>query len=147
MTKTRVDGTGFLLFLDLLSQFYQGFEPVNPPPYYEPGAMKFLSPQKPPLPIFDIFDPSALPPWEQPERKAMELVVLRMTPAQLTEIHDAVTKGSETLRVSRVDVVVALLARCLTDVEPESKPIDTIWNVINVRRSIPLSCRARLSLW
>lgn len=67
----------------------------------------------------------------------MEFVALRLTAAQLAEIHSSVTKGIEHLRVPRADAVVGLLARCLSEVEPESKPIDTIQYVINVR---PLTC-------
>ena len=40
------------------------------------------------------YDLSAPPPWELPERKAMEFVGFRQTPAPLTEIHDSVTKGA-----------------------------------------------------
>ena len=65
----------------------------------------------------------------------MQLVAFRLTAAQLADVHRTVNRGKEHLRISRVDVVVGLLARCLSDVEPESKPIDTIINVINVRSS------------
>ena len=36
-------------------------------------------------------------------------------------------------RIARADIVVGLLARCLSEVEPESNPIDTITYVVNVR--------------
>lgn len=67
----------------------------------------------------------------------MDFVALRLTAAQLAEIHGTVTQGKEHLRISRVDVVVGLIARCLSEVELESKPIDTILNVVNVR---PFNC-------
>ena len=63
----------------------------------------------------------------------MDFVAFRLTAAQLTEIHRAVTKGMKHLRIARADMVVGLLARCLSEVEPESKPIDTISYVVNVR--------------
>jgi hypothetical protein len=62
----------------------------------------------------------------------MDFVGFRLTATQLVEIHGTVTEGQETLWLSRVDVVVGLLARCLAEVEPESKPVDTVLNVINV---------------
>ena len=134
-----VDGSGLLLFLRLLSQLYQGLGPIDPPPYYEPEAIKFTEPLTTPSQIFHRCDPSAPPPWEQPERKAMDFVAFRLTATQLAEIHNSVTKGVEHLRISRVDTVVGLLVRCLSEVEPESKPIDTVSYVINVRALTYLS--------
>lgn len=63
----------------------------------------------------------------------MEFVAFRLTAMQLAKIHGTVTRGKEHMRISRVDVMAGLLARCLSEVEPESKPIDTILNVVNVR--------------
>jgi len=63
----------------------------------------------------------------------MEFVVFRLTATQLKEMHNAVAKGMEHLMMSRVDPVVGLVARCLSEVEPESKPIDTISHVVNHR--------------
>lgn len=63
----------------------------------------------------------------------MEFVALRLTATQLAEMHATVTKGTEYLRISRVDVIAGLLAQCLSDVEPESMPINTILNMVNVR--------------
>ncbi|KAF9647752.1 hypothetical protein BDM02DRAFT_2523331 [Thelephora ganbajun] len=130
------DGFGLLIFLKLLSRLYQGLEPIDPPPHYEPEAIKFTEQSETPSAALKIYDLSVPPPWEQPERKAMEFVAFQLTAAQLTEIHNSVTKGVEHLRISRVDTVVGLLARCLSEVEPESKPIDTITYVINVCASV-----------
>ena len=63
----------------------------------------------------------------------MEFAAFRLTATQLTEIHNSVTKGIEHLRITRMDIVTGLLARCLSEVEPESKPIDTISYVVDVR--------------
>ena len=139
MEVISVDGSGFMMFLRLLSQRYQGLGPIDPPPYYEPGAIKFTEPSKAPSPVFNNYDPSAPPPWERPEVKAMEFVAFRLTAAQLVEIHGSVAKGMEHLRMSRVDTVVGLLARCLSEVEPELEPIDTVSYVINVRAVVCLS--------
>ena len=65
----------------------------------------------------------------------MEFAAFRLTATQLAEVHKTVTQGKEHLWVSKVGVVVGLLARCLSEIEPESKPIDTIVNVVNVRSS------------
>jgi len=127
------DGFALTLFLRLLSRLYQGLGPVNPPPYYEPEAIKFAEPSRAPRSIYNRYDPSAPLPWEQPERTAMEWVAFRLTATQLTEIHNRVTKGKEHLKILRVDMVVGLLVRCLSEVEPESKPIDTVLYVINHR--------------
>jgi hypothetical protein len=132
MNIVPVDGTGLLFFLRSLSQFYQGLRPADPLPYYEPEAIKFPDPVNAPLAILHRYNPLAPPPWEDPDRITMDFVALRLTPTQLAEIHGTVTQGKEHLRISRVDVVVGLLARCLSEVEPESKPIDTILNVVNV---------------
>ena len=128
-----VDGPGGLVFLRQLSQLYQGLGPIDPPPCYEPKAIKFPEPQKPPSPIYRRYDLSASPPWEQPERKAMELVAFRLKPTQLTELRNYVAKATGQPRITRVDVVVGLLAQCLSEVEYESKPIDTISFVTIVR--------------
>jgi len=66
----------------------------------------------------------------------MEFVAFRLTAAQLTEIYSSVTKGAKHLRITMVGVVTAMLARCLSEVEPEFKPIDTISHVANVRAPI-----------
>lgn len=123
------------MFLRLLSQLYQDLGPIDPPPYYEPEAIKFRDPLETPSHIFHIYHPPT-PPWEHPERKLMEFVAFRLTATQLAEIHNTIAKGTEHLRISRVDVVVALLALCLSETEPEAKPIDTISYVINVRLMI-----------
>jgi len=134
MEITSVDGTGAVLFFKHLSQLYQGLAPIGPPPYYEPEAIKFTEPLRDPSPICDCFDPlTATPPWEQPEREAMQFVAFRLTATQLTEIHNCVTKGMEHQRITRMDTVVGLLARCLSEVDFESKPIDTVSYVVNVR--------------
>jgi len=122
LTKNiSVDGTSFLLFFRHLSQLYQGLGPIDPPPYYEPEAVKFPEP------------PKALSTWEQPWGNGMEFVAFRLTAKQLTEIHNSAMKGIEHSRITRMDIVTGLLARCLSEAEPESKPIDTISYAINVR--------------
>jgi len=126
---TSVDGSGYLLFFRHLSQLYQGLGPIDPPPHYEPEAIKYPESLKVPLPLRDS---AASPPWKQPEGEAMDFVAFRLTAAQLTEIHNSVTKGMEHPRITRMDTVTGLLARCLSEVEPESKPIDTISYIINV---------------
>ena len=130
---SSVDTPGFLMLFRHLSQLYQGLGPVGPPPYYEPKAIEFPEPSKPPSPRYHHYDLSATPPWEQPERKAMEFVAFRLTTLQLAEIRNYVTKGIGSSRITRVDLVLALLARCLSEVEPESKPIDNISYVVDVR--------------
>ena len=132
LTRTiPVDAFGAVLFLRLLSQIYQGLEPLDPPPYYEPEALKFTeSSEAPSTPLLG-YDPF-VPPWEKPERRALELVTFRFTATQLTEMHNSVTKGVKHLRISKVDMMAGLLARCLSEVEPESRPIDSIMYLINV---------------
>ena len=124
------------MFLNHLSQLYQGLVPIDPAPYYEPKAIRFSEPVRDPSPTYRRYDLSVPPPWEQPERKAMEFVAIRLTATQLTEIRNSVTKGMRQPGVTRIDVVVALFARCLSEVEPESKPIDAVSYVVNVRVSI-----------
>jgi len=134
LTKmTSVDAHGFLVFFKQVSQLYQGVGPIDPPPYLEPEAIKFAEPLKPPSPLFDRLDLSAPLPWTQPGWRAPEFVGFRLTDTQLSEIHNSVAKGNEDSRITRMDTVVGLLARCLSEIEPESKPIDTISYLINVR--------------
>ena len=121
-----------MMFFGILSQLYQGLGPIRPPPYHEPEAVKFTESPEFPHPALLCDDLSA-PLWKQPGRMAMEFVAFRLTAKQLTELHNGVVKGTEGLRMSKVDPVVGLLSRCLSEVEPESKPIDTISHVVNVR--------------
>jgi len=133
LTKTTSDdGFGFLMFFRHLSQLYQG-GPIDPPPHHEPKAIKFEEPSKVSPPLFVHVDPSAPSPWEQPDWRAPEFVTVRLTGTQLTEIHKSVTKGREHPRTTEMGTMLGLFARCLSEVEPESKPIDTITYVINVR--------------
>ena len=124
------------MFFNHLSQLYQGLGPVGPPPYYEPKAIRFAEPLGTPSPIFRCYDLSAPPLGEQPERKVMEFVAFRLAATQLTEIRNYVTKGMKESSIARVDVVVALLARCISEVEPETKPIDAVSYVVNVREFV-----------
>jgi len=130
---TSADFDGLLLFLRQLSQLYQGLGPIDPPPHYEPEAIKFTEPLKPPTLPYYPFDPSAPPPWLQPGWRAPELVVFRLTDKQLTEIHNSVTKGVEHPGLASKDTLVGLLARCLSEIEPETKPIDLMAYLFNVR--------------
>jgi len=130
---TSVDGAGFLLFFRQLSQLYQGLGTIDSPPYHEPEAIKFAEPLMAPSSPFDHVGLSDPFPMERPEWGAPEFVALRLTDAQLTEIRNFVTKGIKHPKITRVDTVVGLFALCLSDVEPESKPIDTISYLINVR--------------
>ena len=133
LTKMRsVDGVGFLLFFRQLSQLYQGLGPIDPLPYHEPEAIRFAEPLKAPSSPFNRFDPSVPLPWEQPGWRAPDFVAFKLTDTQLTEIRNFVAKGIKHPRITRVDTVVGLLARCVSEVEPESKPIDTISYLINV---------------
>ena len=134
LTKmTSVDGTSFLMFFRHLSQLYQGLGPIDPPPYYEPEPIEFPESPKALSPPCNRIDSLAPPPWRQPEGDGVEFVAFRLTATQLTEIHNFVTKGAGHSRVTKMDTVTGLLARCLSEVEPESKPIDTIPYVVNVR--------------
>jgi len=132
-----VDAFGYLMDL---SQQYQGLGPIGPSPYYESKAIGFAEPPEAPSPTYRRYDLSASPPWEQPERKAMELVAFRLTAAQLTEVHSSMTKGVKHLRITRVGVAMGLLARCLSEVEPEFKPTDTVSYVVNVRPFVASPC-------
>ena len=120
------------MFFKQLSQLYQGLGPIDPPPYYEPEAIKFGEPSKTSSPICDLLDPSAPSMREQSEKEAMDFVAFRLTATQLTEIHNSVTKGIERPRIARMDTVVGLLAQCLSEVESEFKLIDTISYTVNV---------------
>ena len=128
-----VDLTGYLMFFKQLSQLYQGLGPIDPPPYYESEAIEFAEPLKAPSPLYDRFNLSDPSLWEEPKGGLPEFVTFRLTDAQLTEIRNSVTKGVEDSRITRMDTLVGLLARCLSDIEPESKPVDTISYLVNVR--------------
>jgi len=140
MGMISVDAASHLLFVRLLSQLCQGLGPIDPPPCYEMEAIECAGPLEAPPPTRPRHDPSTPPPWEQREGKPIEFMGIRLTAAQLAEIHGSVTKGMRHPRVApRVDIMVGLLARCLSEIEPESKPIDTISYVVNVRAFACLS--------
>jgi len=54
----------------------------------------------------------------------MGFIEFRLTAAQLPENHNLVMKGTKHLGIARMDAVVRLLARCLSEVKPEPEPID-----------------------
>ena len=76
----------------------------------------------------------------------MEFVAFRLSATQLTEIHNSVTNGVKHLKITRLGLVMALLARCLSEVEPESRPIDEISYVTNVRSFVD-SPATRLTIY
>jgi len=129
---TSGDGAGFLLFFRHLSQLYQGLEPIDPPPYHEPEPVEFAEPLNAPSPPCDHSDPLVTPSWMGGEMKPIEFVAFRLTAAQLTEIHNSLTKDVEGTKITKMDTLLGLLARCLSEVESESEPIDTIAYTINV---------------
>jgi len=132
ISHALLDGDIMLLFCNSISQLYQGLEPADPP-FYESEPIRFAEPVKMASPVYPLYDLSAPPPWKHPDRKEMEFVRFRLTVRQLTELQKGVINGMEHLRISRADTVVGLLARCLSEIEPESKPIDTISHVVNHR--------------
>ena len=142
MKMDIVDAAGAIMFYETISQFYQGLGPIDSPLWYEPEALKFPETNTQ-FTVLDRFDPLGPAPWDRPDRRAMDFVAFRLTSAQLAEIHATTTKGNENLRVSRADLLTGLLARCFSEIE--SKPIKTIWNVINVRLLVAVPM-ARLNL-
>lgn len=122
----------------MLSQYYQGLDCSDPVPYYEPrAAISRDIPSVTRLPQ-PLYDPSARPfPWDDPSIcPPSTLFTFRMTKDQYEEIHRSITEFSETIdgpvRLSRLDVLVGMIAQAHTACDPENPPITRVLHMINV---------------
>ena len=129
-----------LQFLRLLSQNYQGLEPLDPPPSYEkPPAYPFNPDDYGdiPLPDYTHFYPfRETPPHLEPGRKKPDRVKIRMTASQVAQVQKGVVAQCPDENppiISRQDVVVALLAYCVSKSDPETAPVQHISTIVMVR--------------
>ena len=139
-----LSGDGFmqLQFVRLISQYYQGLESLDPPPSYAPRPMystdlgsdcyeipSLLAEQ--PFPLRDLYNPCLAPQDTEPVR-----VDFRLTGSQISQLQKAIqVMGHDDTqpRLSRQDVIAALLAHCITKADTESPPISHVGSIIDVR--------------
>ena len=132
------DSKTHLGFMRMLSQYYQGLDRLDPLPYYEPQATISTDvPSMAYLPQPD-YDPSVRPlPWDDPSIcPPSSLLTFRLTKEQYEEIHQRITEFSNTLdepvRLSRLDVLIGMIAQVHNACDPSSPPISKIMHMINV---------------
>lgn len=125
----------------MLSQYYQGLDCLDPLPYYEPQATMLTdTPSMTRLPQ-PFYDPSVRPlPWDDPSICPPScLFTFRLTKDQCEDIHQHVTEFSNTLdepvRLSRLDVLIGMVARAHTASDPKNQPINKIMHMVNVSTS------------
>lgn len=155
---SSADSTMHLNFLRMLSQYYQGLDCLDPLPYYEPQASASTDiPSMTRLPQ-PFYDPSAQPlPWDDPSIcPPSSLFTFRLTKEQYDEIHQHITEFSNTLdepvRLSRLDVLIGMVAQAHTASDPKNPPITKVLHMINVsipthETTRPRHSRSYLATW
>jgi len=145
------DSTTHLKFMRMLSQYYQGLDCLDPLPYYEPQATVSTDiPSTTRLPQ-PFYDPSVLPlPWDDPSIcPPSSLFTFRLTKEQYEDIHQHITEFSNTLdepvRLSRLDVLVGMIAQAHTASDPKNPPISKVMHMINVSTLTPDATPSRHS--
>jgi len=135
----------------MLSQYYQGLDCLDPLPYYGPQAT--ISTGIPSMTCLPqpLYDPSVHPlPWDDPSIcPPSSLFTFRLTKGQYEEIHQHIAEFSNTLdepvRLSRLDVLVGMIAKAHTAFDPNNPPISRIMHMINVSPPPRGSTRPRCS--
>jgi hypothetical protein len=140
----RYTGDGFVMYnlVRLLSQNYQGFEPLDPRPTYTYDrtpldSIDLNAYDSVTFPDLDYVYPLREPaPHHHPERIVPEQLTIRLTAAQVKQLHSAVTaqlqQSQPPLILSRQDVLAALLVHCISQVESDLPPIHSIVNIVMV---------------
>ncbi|GJE85414.1 hypothetical protein PsYK624_014930 [Phanerochaete sordida] len=145
LCASHLIGDGFVArtFLRLLSQNYQGLAPLDPPPSYTtPAPVPFNAADYGaiPHPDYAYFYPlRGVPPHLVPGGKKPVRVDIRLTAAQIAELRAGVLEQCterDAPRLSRQDVLVALLAYCLSKADPDNPPIQHICTIV-MSRGIP----------
>ena len=138
-----LSGDGFmqLEFVRLISQYYQGLEPLDPAPSYHPRSIYSADPDEDhcnrpsllaerPFSLRDLYSLSLVPQNARPVS-----INFRLTSSQIAQLQKAIQAmgHDDTLpRLSRQDVIAALLAHCITKADTESPPISQISNIVDV---------------
>ncbi|GJE85405.1 transferase family-like protein [Phanerochaete sordida] len=145
LCSAHIIGDGFVVlsFLRLLSQNYQGLEPLDPPPSYAaPPRLPFNAADYGEIPYPDyqhLYPLRGVAPHVEPGRKKPLRLDLRLTAAQIAAIHKGVLAQcpeSSPPILSRQDVLVALVAYCLSKADPQAPPIQHISTIL-MSRGIP----------
>ncbi|GJE85404.1 hypothetical protein PsYK624_014830 [Phanerochaete sordida] len=148
LSSSHLIGDGFvvLAFLRLLSQHYQGLEPLDPPlSYTAPPRYPFNAADYDDIPCQDykyLYPLRGVPPHAEPGRQKPVRVDIRLQAEQITQLHKGVLaqcpEPSPPI-LSRQDVLAALIAYCLSKTDPEAPPIQHISNVVMTRGIPPRS--------
>lgn len=143
-------GDGFInyQFARLLSQNYQGLKPLDPPPSYAPipdypfDADKYSGIR---LPDQENYYPlRGVHPLLEPGKEKFVLVNIRLTAAQILQVQAGVLAqcpGAAPTRLSRQDILAALLAHCMNKTDASTPPIRRINTVVNVSILVLLPVR------
>lgn len=145
LSSSHLIGDGFVVysFLRLLSQNYQGLEPLDPPPSYaQPPRYPFNQADYGEIPAPDFahfYSLRGVPPHLEPGRTKPVRVDFRLTAAQVAELQRGVLAqcpdGALPV-LSRQDVLIALIAYCTSKADPASPPVQHISNIC-MTRGIP----------
>ncbi|GJE85403.1 hypothetical protein PsYK624_014820 [Phanerochaete sordida] len=137
------DGFAVLMFLRLLSQNYQGLEPLDPPPSFTaPPRYPFNPADHNDIPSYHykyLYPLREVPPHMEPGRKKPVRVDLRLRAEQIAQLHKGVLAQcpeSNPPILSRQDVLSAIVAYCLSKADPEAPPIQHI-STLFMARGIP----------
>lgn len=142
LTHNVGDGFTNLRFARLLSQSYQGLAPLDPPPTYDPvPTYPFILEQHGNITIPDYMHFYSLrgpPPYGAPGRRTSVPVTIRLTTAQIDQLHKGVVAQSQDVtqpRISRQDALGAFLAFSTSKADPDATPIQHIISMTMVRPS------------
>ncbi|KAI0765761.1 hypothetical protein BC629DRAFT_908570 [Irpex lacteus] len=137
------DAHVILHFARTLSQYYQGLEPVDPPPSYthERSSLDSINLDayaNIPLPgIKHLYPMRETPPHYHPERVQPVKLTLRLLASQIKQAHAVaqaeIRKNNPKAFLSRQDVLVGLLAYSLSHAEPDIAPVQHITSLFMTR--------------
>ena len=130
-------------FARTLSHYYQGLEPVDPPPSYnhERSSLESIdihAHDNMPFPsLKHLFSMRETSPYEDPTRVKPVQVTFRMTGSQIRQIHATaqreIRERDPKAFLSRQDVLAALVVYSLSHAEEDIPPIQNITSLLMVR--------------
>lgn len=136
------DGFSIYQFARLLSQNYQGLEPLDPAPTYDRAPPQPFDPEKyKGIPLPDCmyhYSFRSTPPHLEPGRKKPDRIDIRLTAGQIAQINKGILAqcpDGNTPILSRQDTLVAVLAYCISKADPDSPPVQHISTILMVRLS------------
>lgn len=130
-------------FVRLLSQNYQGLEPLDEAPTYDfehilPGSVDRTAYGKIPTPDLDHqYSLREIAPHYRADRVKPARVDIRLTCAQIKQLHAAaqaeIKHSDSEAFLSRQDVIAGLMVYCISHAEPHLPPIQSMSTIVMVR--------------